>query len=119
IGIMAAGALIGGLLTLLFRKKLSVRRKFWRFVLVFLFTVLATLAVQGILTGGQFYTASFLPHDPLTTVDGVKELFFTSASGFAYFYVFGLDPFWPVIAAAATLFTLGFLTLHAEDDTTY
>lgn len=119
IAVMAAGGFLASLSVLFFQKKFERFSPLKKFIAVFVFLYLMTLALQGALTGGLFYLTTFITHEPFTTADGWLQLAFTSASGFAYFYVFGFDPFWPVMAAAGLLFSLGFLTLGSGLDTTY
>jgi hypothetical protein len=115
--IIAAGAFCGAAFIMLFAKRLMQLSFLPRFIAVFFDVMLATLLMQGLLAGGVFNLTALTENGPLISLDGMMDLSFIAAYGFAYYLVYGLALIWPVAIGASLLFSLGFLTLQSQRDT--
>lgn len=117
ISVIGVGALLGAITLMCYKKTLLKISLVFRFALVFVSVSLMTLVMQGLLAALLFNFTSFAGQS-LATADGLTEIFFGLIYGFAYYLAYGTALAWPAGLIAAFLFTLGFLTLRPQHDTT-
>jgi hypothetical protein len=117
IGLVGIGALFAAALVMLFASRLVRLPPVLRFMTVFFGVVLATMFIQGTLAGVLSIFSGFIELGS-SALDKILIISAIVSYGFVYYLAFGSILAWPVGLVAALLFSLCFLTLRPQNDTT-